>query len=132
MIPVLDKVSIELVDEGNKLSVTDFPMLEGQGNGLESRLPILPIPLESNQAAVISTPMFNWGIHTVVRGDTLWDISEFYLNDPFRYPELARWSNIKNPDLIYPGDEVKYKDESSSVVENEGKPGSEDGEQLKK
>jgi len=42
--------------------------------------------------------------HTVVRGDTLWDISKAYLKNPFRYPELAKLSHIKNPDLIYPGE----------------------------
>ena len=46
-------------------------------------------------------------VHTVVKGDTLWDIAAKYINDPFRYPELARLSKIKNPDLIYPGDRVK-------------------------
>ena len=46
-------------------------------------------------------------VHIVVRGDTLWDIAERYVNDPFRYPELARLSRIRNPDLIYPGDRVR-------------------------
>ena len=46
-------------------------------------------------------------IHRVVKGDTLWHIARRYINDPFRYPELARLSRIKNPDLIYPGDKVK-------------------------
>jgi LysM repeat protein len=45
--------------------------------------------------------------HVVVKGDTLWDIAEEYVSDPFRYPELARLSNIKNPDLIYPYDLVR-------------------------
>ncbi len=45
-------------------------------------------------------------IHIVVKGDTLWHIAKFYVDDPYRYPELARLSNIKNPDLIYPGDRV--------------------------
>ena len=54
------------------------------------------------------SPVVIWNKHIVVRGDTLWDIADSYLNDPFRYPDLARWSKIKNPDLIYPGDEVKY------------------------
>lgn len=40
--------------------------------------------------------------HVVVKGDTLWDIAETYVKDPFRYPELAELSKIKNPDLIYP------------------------------
>jgi nucleoid-associated protein YgaU len=43
-------------------------------------------------------------IHQVVPGDTLWDIAARYLDDPFQYPELARLSQISNPDLIYPGD----------------------------
>jgi len=46
-------------------------------------------------------------IYVVVRGDTLWDIARRYIHDPFRYPELARLSNIQNPDLIYPGDRVR-------------------------
>ena len=46
-------------------------------------------------------------IHIVVRGDTLWDIAKGYLGDPFRYPELARLSRIKDPDWIYPGDVIR-------------------------
>ncbi len=46
-------------------------------------------------------------IHIVVKGDTLWDIAARYVHDPFRYPELARLSRIRNPDLIYPGDRVR-------------------------
>ena len=45
-------------------------------------------------------------IHVVVKGDTLWDIAERYVNNPWRYPELAKLSKIKNPDLIYPGQRV--------------------------
>ena len=46
-------------------------------------------------------------IHIVVKGDTLWHIARRYVNNPFRYPELARLSKIKNPDLIYPGNRVR-------------------------
>jgi len=46
-------------------------------------------------------------IHIVVKGDTLWHIAKRYINNPYRYPELARLSHIKNPDLIYPGNKVK-------------------------
>ena len=45
-------------------------------------------------------------IHMVVKGDTLWDIAERYVHNPWRYPELAKLSQIKNPDLIYPGQRV--------------------------
>jgi nucleoid-associated protein YgaU len=44
--------------------------------------------------------------HKVVRGDTLWDIAEHYLGDAGRFPELAKLSGIRDPNLIYPGDIV--------------------------
>jgi LysM repeat protein len=47
--------------------------------------------------------------HVVVKGDTLWDIAETYVKDPFRYPELAELSKINNPDLIYPYDLVRIR-----------------------
>lgn len=45
-------------------------------------------------------------IHTIVRGDTLWHIAKRYILDPYKYPQLAKLSKIKNPDLIYPGNNV--------------------------
>ena len=46
-------------------------------------------------------------IHIVIKGDTLWDIAEKYVHNPFLYPELAKLSNIRNPDRIYPGNRVR-------------------------
>lgn len=48
----------------------------------------------------------NARIYRVKKGDTLWGIAERFLDNPFRYVELAQSSEITKPDLIFPGDIV--------------------------
>jgi nucleoid-associated protein YgaU len=40
-------------------------------------------------------------------GDTLWDISEAFYRDPWLYPRIARYNNIRNPDLIISGRTIR-------------------------
>lgn len=48
--------------------------------------------------------------YVVKKGDTLWDLSDEFFENPFTWPEL--WENnphIANPHLIYPGDSLAIK-----------------------
>lgn len=47
--------------------------------------------------------------YTIKSGDTLWALSRMYLTTPWRWPELwgMNKDQIKNPHLIYPGQELR-------------------------
>ncbi|MDX1764729.1 MAG: FlgT C-terminal domain-containing protein [bacterium] len=46
--------------------------------------------------------------HKVMRGDTLWDVTNQYLANPFFWPKVWQYNpHIENPHLIYPGEQVR-------------------------
>ena len=62
--------------------------------------------------------------YVVKKGDTLWDISAIFLNQPWLWPKLWRLNpQIKNPHLIYPGDKLRLVyDEQGQPMLVKGKP----------
>ncbi|RBM74613.1 peptidoglycan-binding protein [Vibrio paracholerae] len=89
-----------------------------QGSKVMARLPryiayaLLPFTLLSGQVtADEQTPLALKPnaptTYTVVKGDTLWDISALYLDSPWLWPRLWQVNpEIENPHLIYPGDKL--------------------------
>ena len=50
-------------------------------------------------------------IYTIKKGDTLWDLSQRFIDDPYYWPNVwAKNPEITNPHLIYPGQKIRILD----------------------
>jgi hypothetical protein len=64
-----------------------------------------PAPVSSY--AVPQTIPREGAVYRIRWGDTLWDISEAFYRNPWLYPRIARFNNIRNPDLIISGTTIR-------------------------
>ncbi len=109
-------ITIEPVPDGIRIVLEAPPSPDADQGHLPVPPEEAPLALEAGAARPAPLPIDEAGceeeaieclvVHTVVRGDTLWAIAARYIGNPFRYPELARASNIADPDLIHPGQRV--------------------------
>lgn len=59
--------------------------------------------------------------HSVRRGDTLWDLSGRYYNNPYFWPRVWAYNpQILNPHWIYPGDRLKLREPGAATLGNIG------------
>lgn len=57
----------------------------------------------STARPVTNPPAASYGKYTVQKGDTLWVIAKKYYGNGNLYTKIVKNNNIKNPNLIYPG-----------------------------
>ena len=64
-----------------------------------------PAPVSSYRVPAVIPR--NGVVYQIQWGDTLWDISAAFYRDPWLYPRIAKYNNIKNPDRIISGFNVR-------------------------
>lgn len=73
--------------------------------------------------SLLLVPVLLWAaeeptLYVIQKGDTLWGLSEKFLNDPKYWPNLwSKNSRLTNPHLIYPGQLVRFKDGKLEIVD---------------
>ncbi len=62
--------------------------------------------------------------YEVVKGDTLWDITESFFGDPVQWPDIWKKNleGIEDPHWIYPGQIIKLSEFIQVLVEPEPEP----------
>ncbi|MCL2093635.1 MAG: LysM peptidoglycan-binding domain-containing protein [Treponema sp.] len=65
-----------------------------------------PVPPVASYRVPASIPR-EGVLYQVRYGDTLWDIAEAFYRNPWLYPRIAMFNNIRNPDLIISGSTIR-------------------------
>ena len=73
---------------------------------------------QGTEKATVKVPSDMPNSHTVKEGDTLWDITQTYYGDPYRWPQVWSYNpEITNPHWIYPDATVQLRPGDGSAVD---------------
>ncbi len=73
-----------------------------------------PIEVTTQGARELAAPES----YTVQKGDTLWDLSRRFLDDPYTWPKVwAENPSIANPHFIYPGSSIRFPGGRQGLIE---------------
>jgi hypothetical protein len=74
-------------------------------------------PEETAQKQKVEVPSDVPETYKVKEGDTLWDITESYYGDPYRWPQVWSYNpDITNPHWIYPDLEIRLRPGDEDVI----------------
>lgn len=108
-----DLTSPSQIEEGQELTIPDIEARIAQADEVEKEdEPSVVIEETTETTTVIEEPQptisdspISGASYTVVKGDTLWDISVRAYGDGYRWVEIAQENELANPDLIHPGNQ---------------------------
>lgn len=86
---------------------------------------LAPAALPAGPAAAQQLPADTVRTHVVRAGDTLWDLSELYLSNPFRWPEIFGVNRdvVADPHWIYPAERLRIPGARPAAVAAAPAPG---------